>query len=139
MTNNISSGSGKHAGHSDFYAQLSGEDKQRFDEPGLLARLRGKEDRAKKLMGSFLGNFSSYVADLAEAIAAGDFADIKLHSHSIKGSAANLGADRVSSIAAEIEHGAKDQIDTVQLEALCANLQEEFSCFAALARRRFDI
>lgn len=126
-------------GNPDFYSQLSEQEKQCFDEPGLLKRVRGKEHRARSVVGSFIENFAGYSADLTAAIQAQDYTEVQLHSHSIKGSAANLGAVKLSRVAAAIEEYARKQQNFNQLDDLLLELDSEFRHFKDLAQRRFGV
>jgi len=79
-----------------------------FNRESLLCRLDGNEE----LMPRFLTMFNTSVAtrwvELSQATERGDREVIHLQAHSIKGAAANIGAERIVEIAREIEDAAHD-------------------------------
>jgi HPt (histidine-containing phosphotransfer) domain-containing protein len=85
----------------------------------------------------FVESTTDLMAALGEAIAVGDAVAIHLHSHSIKGAAASIGAEAMRSIAAEMEASAKGG-HLSDMPQLCAALGQEFATFqvvtAELAR-----
>ena len=108
-----------------------------FDREGLLDRIGGDLDFLQIFVVKFIESTSELMTALAGAIAVGDGVAIHLHSHSIKGAAASIGAEAMRSIAAEMEASAKggELSDMLQL---CTALGEEFATFrlvtAGLAR-----
>ena len=72
------------------------------DLTGALARLRDNKGLYLKLVKSFFN--SDFVAQVKTALAAGNYADARLHAHSLKGSAANLGMESVRALAEKLEH-----------------------------------
>jgi HPt (histidine-containing phosphotransfer) domain-containing protein len=72
---------------------------------------------------------------MRKAIAAGDADALRKAAHALKGSSANLGAQQVSAVSAELEKLGRS--GTVQgAEALFARLESEFArALAALASR----
>jgi len=108
-----------------------------FDREGLLERIGGDLDFLQIFVVKFIESTSDLMTALAEAIAAGDGVAIHLHSHSIKGAAASIGAEAMRSIAAEMEASAKGG-HLSDMPQLCAALGQEFATFqvvtAELAR-----
>jgi CheY-like chemotaxis protein len=105
-------------------------DTEIFNYQELFQRVRKREDRVKSLTASFLENFAQYDADLQQALNSGDYAAIELHGHSIKGSAANLAAKQLSTLAAGIEQGAKAHEDLEHLRQQGALVTEAFERFS---------
>jgi HPt (histidine-containing phosphotransfer) domain-containing protein len=56
------------------------------------------------LIGSFLEESVSILENLGSAITSNSYSDIKLHSHSIKGSAGNLKFTEIYEMSKELEH-----------------------------------
>lgn len=98
-----------------------------LDVDALLKRVRGREDRAKDLAQSFLGQLSGFGEKILDNIQARDFSQLMFNAHTVKGSAGNLGADELFRISSELEKLAR-QAET----AADDQLQEE------IARRSQD-
>ena len=60
------------------------------------------------LVGSFIDESSSILKQLKDAIASKNFTNIKMHAHSIKGSAGNLKFNEIYEMAKEMELSAMD-------------------------------
>ena len=72
----------------------------------------GAAERAlmARLIRSFAGKAPAKVEQLGELLRGGDRAAVRDHAHGLKGSAANIGADTLSGIFAEVEHSARDGV-----------------------------
>lgn len=70
----------------------------------------GDAERAlvARLARSFAGKTPAAVDRLGELMRGGDREALRDHAHALKGSAANIGADTLSAIFAEVEHAARD-------------------------------
>jgi PAS domain S-box-containing protein len=90
-----------------------------WDKQGLMARVRGNEKLAAKLVDLFRTDLPGLREHLKLSIEEDMLVDVIAHSHRIKGSAANLSADKVSSIAATIEKRAR--LGDLQGVKLCMN------------------
>jgi two-component system, sensor histidine kinase and response regulator len=99
-----------------------------FDREGLLDRIGGDLDFLQIFVVKFIESTSDLMTALAQAITLGDPVAIHLHSHSIKGAAASIGAEAMRSIAAEMEASAKGG-QLSDMAQLCAALGEEFATF----------
>jgi two-component system, sensor histidine kinase and response regulator len=99
-----------------------------FDREGLLDRIGGDLDFLQIFVLKFIESTSDLMAALAEAITVGDAVAIHLHSHSIKGAAASIGAEAMRSIAAEMEVSAKGG-QLSDMAQLCFALGEAFATF----------
>jgi PAS domain S-box-containing protein len=96
----------------------------------LLDELEGNRDLAREVTEGFVGRLREQIGTLRSAIADGNGEVIRREAHKIKGGAANLAADRLASIAAELEElvgsGKLSQGAALvgRMEAECAKLAE---------------
>ena len=74
-----------------------------FDFAGLKKRLKNRMDRVEVMTNSFLSSLDDYVAAIENAFSSKDSELFVLHSHSLKGTAANIGALELSALAAKLE------------------------------------
>jgi len=72
----------------------------------------GPAERAllARLIRSFAGKTPGKVEELGELLRGGDPGAVRDHAHGLKGSAANIGADTLSGIFAEVEQSARDGV-----------------------------
>jgi HPt (histidine-containing phosphotransfer) domain-containing protein len=61
-----------------------------------------------RLIRSFVGKTPAGVERLGELLRGGDRSTLRDHAHGLKGSAANIGADTLAAIFAEVENTARD-------------------------------
>lgn len=73
-----------------------------LDAAGAVARLGGKQSAYKQLLKRFLGHGGD-AGTMATHIATGDFAGAKLLVHTLKGTAANIGATRLTQVCCQVE------------------------------------
>jgi signal transduction histidine kinase/CheY-like chemotaxis protein len=99
-----------------------------FDKAGLMARLMGDEDLAKKLVLIFLQDIPRQLDALRGYLEAGNAPDAARQSHSLKGASASVGGEALRAVAFEIE---KD-CNSGDLDAARARLAELEVQFAAL-------
>jgi len=78
-----------------------------FEEMAASIGLKAKH--MPILIGSFLDESKMIIVSLREAIDSGDFENMKLHSHSIKGSAGNLKFSEIYEMAREMEFASADK------------------------------
>jgi HPt (histidine-containing phosphotransfer) domain-containing protein len=74
----------------------------------MAAKIGLKPKHMPMLIGSFLEESGPIVSNIEEAISSGNFANLKLYSHSIKGSAGNLKFNEIYEMAKEMEFAAAD-------------------------------
>ena len=74
-----------------------------FDPGDLVERLMGDEELARRIVGGFLADIPHQMAALAGAISRSDPAAARLHAHSIKGAAANVGGHGMRKVAGRLE------------------------------------
>ena len=82
------------------YSNLNHED--------MAGEIGLKSKHIPMLIDSFINESDSIMQQLKDAIDVQDFANIKMHSHSIKGSAGNLKFNEVYEMAKEMEFAATD-------------------------------
>jgi CheY-like chemotaxis protein/HPt (histidine-containing phosphotransfer) domain-containing protein len=78
-----------------------------FDRDDLLERLGGNEALLPKFVGMFVNSIDEPLQRLKAAVACGNHDDIHRMAHTIKGSAANIGAPRVMNAATLLDEIAK--------------------------------
>jgi two-component system sensor histidine kinase/response regulator len=74
-----------------------------IDVPALLRRCRGKADLIKRLLDKFAETVGAQVEELKSGVTSADWEQVSRVAHTIKGASANLSADQVSAVAAELE------------------------------------
>ena len=101
-----------------------------FDREGVLDRLMGGEALAAKITTVFIGLFPGMMADLRRALDAADAPVAQRQAHSIKGAAANVGANALSALALQMEKDAREGTLEPVRQHLDA-LQSAFDAFLA--------
>jgi HPt (histidine-containing phosphotransfer) domain-containing protein len=81
---------------------------QEVIDPRALARLQewGGDKLLRELVRIFLDNSPIRVGQIRAAVDGGDIKDAERAAHSLKSSAANLGAERLRALASEVERTA---------------------------------
>jgi len=90
----------------------------------LMERL-GDEEVINEVIPIFLEDNGERMAKLAEAVQAGMAEDVKLYAHSIKGAAANVGAEGLSALAYRLECAGR-QKDMATAVTLLRDVEAEF-------------
>jgi CheY-like chemotaxis protein/HPt (histidine-containing phosphotransfer) domain-containing protein len=103
-------------------------DTQVFDKAGMMARLMGDEDLARRVVAVFLEDIPRQIEVLKGYREAGDVASAELQAHSIKGASGNVGGEALRAVAFELEKAAKAS----NLESITARLPELEIQFARL-------
>lgn len=106
-----------------------------FDIEATLQRLLGRKDLLCRVMQAFALSSVNAERLLRDHFAQQDFASAQALAHQIKGSAANMGAMRLSAVAAEIEQQLKQGLRVtpdVLLDRFGACLQEVLTDIARL-------
>ena len=103
------------------------------DFAALSRRLKHRMDRIQFLIDSFQGNLGELITAIDTAMENNNPKDLMLHAHSLKGSAANLGAMRISQIAADIESTAKSGSDLNSIADKIRQLKQEQAPFIQAA------
>jgi two-component system, sensor histidine kinase and response regulator len=100
-----------------------------------LRTMRGKADGYARLLTLFAHGHAEDPSELRRHLAAGDLAETKRLAHTLKGSAATLGAMSVSERARAIELALRAQAPAADLQARIAELESELApLLAAIAR-----
>jgi len=113
---------------------------------GHLARLPGAEgqDLGTELVGRFAELLVTLLPRLRALVAAGDAATVALDAHSLRGSAAMLGAVSIAQLAKTIEsdaragklEDARALVDALESEWLLAQPELQAACVAAATAAR---
>ena len=74
-----------------------------FDQEAALARVEGDEELLAELAGLFLEEAPGLLAQMREALAAGDAPRLERAAHSLKGSASNIDAPETTAAASALE------------------------------------
>ena len=93
-------------------AKVSGIDievDQCFNKEKLFERFGNDKNLIELILNSFLEEAPELIEKIGQAIDGNDIEGVKLSSHALKGSAANLNADLLRNAALELETQAKDQ------------------------------
>ncbi len=100
-----------------------------WDEEGLIERMMGDESLAHTITDVFLSDMPRQLDALDACLQSANPADIRLHAHTVKGVASNVGGERLRSVALKMENAAKDGI--IPAAAACmADLRREFEILA---------
>jgi len=99
-----------------------------FDKAGMVARLMGDEDLARRVVAVFLEDIPRQIEALKGYLEVGDVASVELQAHSIKGASASVGGKALREVAFEMEKAGK----TGDLESITARLPELEIQFARL-------
>ena len=103
-----------------------------FDVEDLLERLGGDQELVGVFVDKFVSAVSEHLRLLGEALQNGDHETCFFKSHTIAGTAGNMGAVRIRNLAAEMEALAKTQ-DLEPLPGLYRQLEEAYAAFVAVA------
>jgi CheY-like chemotaxis protein/HPt (histidine-containing phosphotransfer) domain-containing protein len=96
-----------------------------FDREALLERVGEDEAFLQDLIQLFLKDVPERLAELREAVAAGNASLIEQKAHTVKGTAANMAAIELSKIALEIETAAKSN-ELVHMGSMMKKLEKGF-------------
>ncbi len=84
------------------------EDEAVFEDGYLLNKMGGDQENLKRILDYFKQDTRELFSSLEESLLAGDQKMAEKHAHTIKGSAANVGARALSSAALEVERTARE-------------------------------
>ncbi|MGC8492672.1 MAG: ATP-binding protein, partial [Syntrophobacteraceae bacterium] len=124
----LSKGRGIHSGRED---KDSGRDGNGTGEPavwdreGMLKRLMGDAELAKKVLDAFLIDLPGQIRTLKQFITSGDCRGAELQAHSIKSACANVGGEKLRAVAMEMESAASTA-DLGAAAQMMAELSMEF-------------
>ena len=103
-----------------------------FDQGDLLERLGGEEELVGVFVNKFVEAVTEHLRQLEEALQQGDYDTCHFKSHTIAGTAANMGAPRIRKIAAQMEQMVKSR-ERDQLPELYQQLEQAVTAFVAVA------
>lgn len=78
-----------------------------FDAHDLKERLMDDEELVREILGHFERATPQLLSDLRSAAERGALGEARRHAHSVKGSAANVGAPRLRALGDQVEHAAE--------------------------------
>jgi PAS domain S-box-containing protein len=97
-----------------------------FDRTGMLARLMGDEDLARDVAKGFVADIPRQIQLLRTSLDAGEIGAVVGRAHQIKGAAANVGAEALRAVAAEMEEAGRTG-DATPVAVLLPVLEERFT------------
>ena len=103
-----------------------------------LEEFEGDEEFLMEVLEGFIGNVTSQIKLIRQAISDGDAEAVRREAHSIKGGAANLTANDLSGIAFEIENIGKSGMLEEGIDSL-QKLEREFFRLERFVAKRDDI
>jgi len=110
----------------------SSDELEIFNRQELLDRLCGAEDAVETVLRLFVESLNEHLEPLTEAVGRGDLTEVRFRTHSIVGIASNVSAERIRSLAAQLERSARLGSLTGAPELL-ADLRGAFRDFKSLA------
>ncbi|WP_321275730.1 Hpt domain-containing protein [Thiomicrorhabdus indica] len=93
------------------------------DNLNMLKEIIG--DDLKEVLDAFLSTSPSLLEQIERSIASEDAAGVQLHSHTLKGSSANIGATELPNLCLELETAAKAGVVTPEFSPMLANIKAE--------------
>lgn len=99
-----------------------------WDREGMLARLMNDEDLANTVIKIFVDDIPRQMKALQNSLDKGDLLDTLRHAHTIKGSSANVGAERLRETALALENAAKTEDVRFAVERL-SDMKLQFERF----------
>ena len=106
-----------------------------FELSALIERLMGDKELAWRIVSIFIQDFPVQVDMLRAYLARSEWKDAERQAHSIKGAAANVGAERLRGIALAIERACGLEVRST-IDTLLAQIEWEFGRMADEANRR---
>jgi two-component system, sensor histidine kinase and response regulator len=89
-------------------------------------RLMNNDELVKLIIDAFIEDTPKRLASLRESLSAGDAAGATLQSHSIKGAASTVSAERMRRVAAEMEEACRSGEDAEKVMPMLSSLEREF-------------
>ncbi len=99
-----------------------------FDKASMIERFGGDEESVDLIVESFVEEAAQIISSLEQAVKIGDLEQIRLLSHSLKGSAANVHANLLNKIAFEMENAAKSGV-LLNSSSILEAIKKEFQLF----------
>jgi len=108
-----------------------------FDLEGFLARIGGDRELAITICQGVAAGAAETLANLEQACTAGTLAALQLQAHSIKGAAANIGAEALREIAGKMEKFAQEG-NLAESRALLPELKTTYATSLEEIRRQLN-
>jgi PAS domain S-box-containing protein len=96
-----------------------------FEREALLERLMGDEELAQTVLGHFLEDIPHQIRTLRDLLDAENTAGVERQAHTIKGAAANIGAEALRAVALQMEEAGKTG-DLAAVRACASDLEMQF-------------
>ena len=96
-----------------------------FDLDGALMRLMNNKKLYEKLLTRFEKEYSEYDKLIRSTLESGDYEGAMLHSHTMKGLAGNLGAERLREASQEVEALCREKAKLQDIEPHLRHFSEE--------------
>lgn len=103
-----------------------------YDREAFLERLAGDREVADYILEVFVDQLPGQTSDLLAAVQAGDWPGAADRAHSIKGSAANVGAEQIRNLAQKAEK-ACERRDPAAVTALVGQIESGLQDFRQAA------
>ncbi|TGU71249.1 response regulator [Geomonas terrae] len=103
-----------------------------FDRNGLVQRMGGAEF-VEIFVEKYCATSEKLILLLSEAVDGGDYPEVRLQAHSIKGAAASIGAEVMRAVALQMEHAAQKPEEQSTLPVLLSELEASFAEFKRVA------
>ncbi|MEM7167681.1 MAG: Hpt domain-containing protein [Planctomycetota bacterium] len=101
-----------------------------MDEAAALDMVEGERDLLEEILELFEDCTRDRVAELRESVASGELDRVSSAAHAIKGAAANICAERIRLLAAQMESDARQGV-VADISEMSAMLEAEFDRFVA--------
>lgn len=98
-----------------------------FDSDFLLETMDGDRDMVTMLLEVFVDEHLDDGHKIVRALQAGDFDQVQMIAHSLKGVAASLGTEQIHALAEQVEREVKARPNSEKLEELCELLKMVFT------------
>ena len=108
---------------------LPAEDGMRFNKAQLWERFGHDDDMIQEILSSFFQETPDLLTDLADAVKKQDIQSVTACAHALKGSAANVNADRLKDIVQGLEQDAANK-DRTTLQKRYDEIFKEYEMFA---------
>ena len=110
-----------------------------FDIEGALAHLMNNKKLYEKLLTRFEKEYSEYDKLVRVALESGNYDEAMLHSHTMKGLAGNLGAERLREASQAVESLCKERASLQDFETHLALFSQELATAIQAVRDGVDL
>lgn len=107
-----------------------------FNKSDLLDRIGGRSDLLPRLLSLFLANVDDILVRLDGVIAGMDSVEARKLSHTLKGVAANMGAERMCAVSVKLEAFAGKE-ELAKFAEEMHYLRAEYELFKSVVQSRF--